>query len=197
MSVAFYSYAFARSLALQPSFMPHNIVREDTRQTFYIPTIVSESFQYAVPFLSAALTLGGGLLLFVASQLLSRFVLDPIGDLRRCIGEVAYAIMLHRNVLTNIRDLIPEQIVVAESEIRRVAARLGAFDRCIPWHETFAAWEIIPCRRQLAEAVSELIGLSNTNGRTPEDSVRSRIDIVHRLLRIRDVPTTTNDAPPK
>jgi hypothetical protein len=50
---------------------------------------------------TALLTLGGGLILFVLSNVFLKFVLDPIQILKRRIGEIAEEIMYYSNLYTN------------------------------------------------------------------------------------------------
>ncbi len=49
----------------------------------------------------ASVTLGGGVLLMVVTQIVTHFVADPLIEFRRLIGEVAYTLILHSNVLLN------------------------------------------------------------------------------------------------
>jgi hypothetical protein len=45
--------------------------------------------------LTACLTLIGGVILLVASQFLTRFVVDPLLDFRRLLGEVGHTLVFY------------------------------------------------------------------------------------------------------
>jgi hypothetical protein len=51
--------------------------------------------------LTACFTLAGGVLLLVFTQIITRFVVDPLLDFRRLLGEIAYTLILYANFLFN------------------------------------------------------------------------------------------------
>jgi hypothetical protein len=139
-----------------------------------------------LPIITASLTFAGGVILFIISQLLSRFIFDPLSDLRRTMADVAYTLMLHRNLLMNAKSVRTDLLLAAQVEIRPVASRLATFTRAIPFHHWFAARGWVPCRRQISEAVSSLIGVSNATPSTPPDDIRSDIEAILRLVGMSD-----------
>ena len=45
--------------------------------------------------LTASFTLIGGVVLLAATQILTRFVVDPLVNFRRLLGEVGHALVFH------------------------------------------------------------------------------------------------------
>ncbi len=51
--------------------------------------------------LTACVTLAGGVVLLVVTQVFTRFVVDPMIDFRRLLGEVSYTLILNAQFLFN------------------------------------------------------------------------------------------------
>lgn len=50
---------------------------------------------------TAALTISGSVLVLVTGQLIVRFVIDPIHDQKRHLGEIANALIFYANLYSN------------------------------------------------------------------------------------------------
>ena len=105
--------------------------------------------------------------------------------MRQIIGEIAYTIMLHRNVIQNVEQGDMPQVQPICYEFRKLASRLTALQYSIPYYDFASRRGLVPCRDQIAAAVSNLIGISNTSDWTPYELIRERITKVEDALRIR------------
>lgn len=117
----------------------------------------------------------------VAGQLLTRFFVEPVLAIRREIAEVAYNLTFYWNRMfdegdeaTRIRELI-----------RGHACALFRLSH-VPIIYDSIFWMIgMPRRKRIHDAISDLIGLSNTVGsKTPEDPKHERRDSIYRNLKI-------------
>lgn len=54
--------------------------------------------------LTASFTLIGGVVLLAVTQILTRFVVDPLVDFRRLLGEVGHTLVFYSNYLTGLRS---------------------------------------------------------------------------------------------
>jgi hypothetical protein len=118
---------------------------------------------------TAALTAVFGVAVFVAGQTVQRFVLEPVQEQRKILGEIAHAVLMYGNVdhVADIRarnlpvswSVEPEQVV---RDVRGLAARLQATLYLIPAYQFLAFLHIVPPKRQILEAIKGLTGWSNS-----------------------------------
>jgi hypothetical protein len=136
--------------------------------------------------LTACLTLGGGVVLLIITQIFTRFVVDPLVDFRRLLGEVAYTLILNSNLLFNASQTAgTSEFQEARQECRTLASRLHAFSAAVPLYHSLSRIGLVPCHGYVYDAAAQLIGLSNTTATTPPDIVRQRYERISKLLRIR------------
>jgi hypothetical protein len=118
---------------------------------------------------TAALTAVFGVAVFVVGQATQRFVLEPVQDQRKTIGEIAHAVLMYGNV-NNVDDAHvrglpirwstdPDQIV---REVRALAARLQSSLYVIPAYRLLSLLHIVPSRARILRAIQGLIGWANT-----------------------------------
>ncbi len=51
--------------------------------------------------LTSVFTILGGVFVYVAGQLLTRFFIDPYHEYRKCVGEIADALIFYANIYSN------------------------------------------------------------------------------------------------
>jgi hypothetical protein len=110
--------------------------------------------------IAACFTLVGGVLLLVVTQIITRFVVDPLVDFRRLLGEVAYTLILRANVLFNpsteaynpATNTSSPRFREAKDECRKLASRLHAFSAAVPLYGTLAKIGLIPPLANVYEA---------------------------------------------
>lgn len=127
----------------------------------------------------AALTAFFTVLVFVVGQFLQKFILEPVQEQRRLIGEVAFALVFYANVST--RFSAPEEKDEAQKSVRKLSAQLRATLWTIPFYNLLAALHIVPKREAINRASTGLIGFSNSFG---EGSTRDIRDEIADALKI-------------
>jgi len=136
--------------------------------------------------ITACLTLGGGVLLLVITQIITRFIVEPLVEFRRLLGEIAYTLILNAKWLCNPSStgLRPE-FQEAKDECRKSASRLHAFSAAVPLYGFLADLGVVPELTKVYEAARQLIELSNIDSKTPVRDVDQQYKKISELLRIR------------
>jgi hypothetical protein len=136
--------------------------------------------------LTACVTLAGGVLLLILTQVVTRFVVDPLLDFRRLLGEVAFTLILNAKYLhhPSLAGNSPG-FQEAKEQCRTLASRLHAFSAAVPLYSTMARIGLVPKYGSVYDAAAQLVGLSNTEVNDPAALVRERYDRISKLLGIR------------
>jgi hypothetical protein len=136
--------------------------------------------------LTACLTLAGGVVLLVVAQIFTRFVVDPLLDFRRVLGEVSYTLILNAQFLFNANTTATNpKFQQATEQCRVLASRLHAFSAAVPLYGFLSRIRLVPCLGYVYDAAKMLIGLSNTNATTAPKITQQRYDSISKLLGIR------------
>jgi hypothetical protein len=144
---------------------------------------------------SAALALIG----FVLTQSILKFVIEPIQEQRKLIGEVANAIVVYANVYVDdswknylerseqsdrLKAHLEKTVEVANT-LRGFSGRLRATLWSIPIYSTFARMGLVRKPTDILEASSAFIYWSNALvGAEASDNVRQAQDIIATKLGI-------------
>jgi hypothetical protein len=131
-------------------------------------------------------TLAGGVILLIVTQILTRFVVDPLVEFRRLLGEVAYTLILNSHLLYNPNATAnTPEFQEARRQCRALASRLHAFSAAVPLYDVLARIGLVPARVHVYDAAKHLIGLSNTTATHPPSVVDQNYQRISQLLRIR------------
>jgi hypothetical protein len=143
--------------------------------------------------LTACLTLAGGVILLVVTQVITRFIVEPLLDFRRLLGEVAFTLILYEKFLINVPSTAgTDQFSEAKEQCRVLASRLFAVSAAVPLYDYLAANGCVPPIGDVDAAAGYLIGLSNLSERATMPEVAQRYKRIAKLLRIR-IDTTLPD----
>jgi hypothetical protein len=113
--------------------------------------------------LTSSLTVIGSIAVFVASQLLVKLVIEPIQEMKRVLGEIQHALLLHRQaIFTPVGDRDAEN--KATEAFLKLACDLRSKLGSVPFYDNWATISrgFLPERKNAFEASKELIGLSNS-----------------------------------
>ena len=112
---------------------------------------------------TASLTILSGVLIFVFGQVFSRFVLDPVSQLRALIGEIAHDLVFYGSIYCNPsgRD---EAVRECERALRQRASELLARVHAIPWYRVWARSNCVPNLDSIKFAYKGLLFLLVTVG---------------------------------
>jgi hypothetical protein len=113
-------------------------------------------------FLTSALTICGSVVVLVTGQVIIRFFIDPIIELRRMIGEVADTVIFYANIYANPGVPSKGDSDEASEALRQKASLLQTRAAAVPLYDLFTDLQIIPSSKQISEASRNLIGLSNS-----------------------------------
>jgi hypothetical protein len=119
--------------------------------------------QVLTSFLTAALTIIGGVLVHGATQLLSKLVIDPVNEQRRILGEIDYALTYFARCYANPKPSPGkcEAWDKAAEALRDYASRLTAATNVVRLYRFAHAVCGAPARDNVFEAASCLISISN------------------------------------
>jgi hypothetical protein len=118
---------------------------------------------------TAGITACFGILVLVAGQIISKWLIEPMHEQRKTIGEIAYNLILLGNAgssFSNIK-LEGERISSAAEPreatltVRRLASQLRSSLVSIPCYDALAKTGCIHKREVVMEASREMIGWSN------------------------------------
>lgn len=138
---------------------------------------------------TAALTALFGVVVYVAGQAGQRFLLDPVQEQRKVLGEIAFALLMYGNVthVAQIRASGMQVLELAEPidvsrTLRAHAARLQQSLYVIPFYGLLALLRIVPSRKKVLKAILGLTAWSNSihsgNAVAAQDMVASVLGIV-------------------
>jgi len=131
-------------------------------------------------------TVISGVLVFMLGQIVVKFVIDPIKELKELLGEIQFSLIFYAQAIyTPVDDRAGED--AAQKVIRDLASKLRAKTEVIPWYSFFSRISkgFLPLKKNVMEASSQLIGLSNSlkkEDRSEGNAVR--IEKIERLLNI-------------
>lgn len=139
-------------------------------------------------FLTASVTILGGVAIFVLGQLAAKFFIEPIHEQYKIIGDIAYHLVYYANIYSNPGIDMVEIRNEASTTFRQSACKLRATTHTIFWYKLWQLLRLIPKQRDVYEASRLLIGLSNSMFRESMGNMivdRDRPSEVGKLLGIR------------
>jgi hypothetical protein len=136
---------------------------------------------------TAALTILGGVSVYVIGQLLTKLFLEPVHELRLHVGQVADALLYFANIYYNANSNVVsgEERAEASRALRRTAAELVAHGQAVLWFSPFTVLRLIPSWRDIRDARRALMGLSNSFGNTNMREIDDLRRKVEKALRMR------------
>ncbi|HVO22479.1 MAG TPA: hypothetical protein VMW56_02505 [Candidatus Margulisiibacteriota bacterium] len=138
--------------------------------------------------LTSSLTVIGGVLVFVAGQSLGKFVIEPVHDLKKLIGEVRYALVFHAQAIhTPVGDRTREDM--AAETLRRLSCDLRSKVGAIPFYRLWSTIScgFLPSKHDAFAASTELLGLSNSVHQPDRARNADRVADIERLLKYEPV----------
>jgi hypothetical protein len=118
---------------------------------------------------TAAFTAMFGVVVLVVGQVILKFLIEPIQEQRKTIGEIAYNLTFLANVGGKLSQTKIEGERISSSAdpleatvtLRRLASQLRASLKTIPCYDKLAGIHCVPKRDAAMQASRELIGWSN------------------------------------
>lgn len=107
-------------------------------------------------------TIVAGVIIFIGGQILLKFIIEPIQNLRKKLSEIQHAMIFHAPAIhTPVGDIPSEK--EASKALRVLACDLRVSIEVIPYYSFWKKfWKEMPERKLGLQAASHLIGLSNS-----------------------------------
>ena len=135
----------------------------------------------------------GGLAMLVVGQLLVKFFIEPLHELRKAVGEVRFNLAFHAPTIHTPIERSKEASDQAREALMKSSCDLIADLHAIPGYRItrFLAFGVLPCRKAIEDAAVQLRGLSTYVHETGDkansslDVIRERVERIEKLLRLK------------
>src|SRR5688572_6183026 len=98
-------------------------------------------------------TIVSGVFVFVLGQVFIRFIVEPLQDLKRVIGEISHALVYYADIYSNPSATHREGLVDETRKVLRdKASLLRARANVVPFYDRFAQIHWVPTRGNVNEA---------------------------------------------
>jgi hypothetical protein len=129
--------------------------------------------------LASSLTIIGGVLVFVAGQLVVKFVIEPIQELKKTLAEIHYSLVFHACPILS--SFGKEDWDNTADILRKLSCDLSARIEAVPLYDRWESLshKFLPDKKKAREASRFLMALSNSM----HDQDRSKNgDIVKKIF---------------
>lgn len=132
---------------------------------------------------TAALTIFGGVLVYIIGQLLSKFLIDPTHQLKTVIGEVRCNLTFHAPTIHTPIARTPERSDKAYEALLKSSCDLLAKVNAIPFYGLVSciSFGFLPSRSHIRDAATQLRGLSTYVHETGEQA-NSHTEVIGRRV---------------
>jgi len=132
-----------------------------------------------------------GIVVYVAGQLLSKFFIEPLYELRKTVGEVRFILAFHAPTIHTPIGRSNESSDAASEALRKSSCDLIAKLHAIPFFEKtrILSFGALPSKKDVECAAVQLRGLSSymheegEKAFTSIDVINKRVEKIERLLR--------------
>lgn len=131
-----------------------------------------------------------GIFVYVIGQLLSKFFIEPLYELRKSIGEVRFILSLHAPTIHTPIGRSKESSEEASEALRRCSSDLIAKLHAIPFYK-ITSLGVLPSRSDIEQAAVQLRGLATFVHEEGEkanasiEKVNKRVERIEYLLRFK------------
>ncbi len=112
--------------------------------------------------LTSSLTIIGGITVYVIGQVIEKFLIEPIYEQAKFIGEIADSLIFYADIISNPGYGKPKKIDDASKQLRQQASQLMAKTHAIRSYKLMQFLRIVPKHKDIISARQNLIGLSNS-----------------------------------
>ncbi len=137
--------------------------------------------------LTSLLTIIGGVVIFVTGQLLLKFFIEPLHELRAHIGRIVHSLIYYGDIISNPGCVRQEAAEAASLALRTLAGDLVAKTYVVPCYMIAHVLRLLPKKKNIFGTHTELIGLSNSLFRKEDaDSNNKRVQNIKTYLGFPD-----------
>lgn len=146
-------------------------------------------------FLTSSLTVAGGAITLVVGQIIQKFLLEPVHEQAKAIGETLFCLTYYASWYANPGHGRDDDLTQASNAIRESASQLKATTNAVVCYRLFAAMGLAPRKENAERAVGNLISISNSvhsgDGRDNRKDASDVYDLLARGKRQRVAPRPT------
>ena len=113
-------------------------------------------------FLTSSFTIIGGIVIYTSGQIISRFIIDPIHEQKRIIGEIADALIYYANVYNTPGMWSDEKMDLVREKFRQLATLLQSKTHLVPFYCFFVKYKMVTNAKAIYKSSENLILLSNS-----------------------------------
>lgn len=121
------------------------------------------------------LTIFVGVVTFVLGQLALKLLIEPVQEFKKTIADVALSLNEYSNIYANPGVAGVEVEKKASEELRKLSSRLNVQIYLVPFYNITAKVFRLPSKKQAVDAVENLIALSNSVFKSPDDLVLTNL----------------------
>lgn len=112
--------------------------------------------------LTSSFTVLGGVVVFSLGQLIQKFLIDPVHEQAKVIGEISFGLTYYACWYANPGVGKPDDLQAASDTIRRYASQLTATTNSVRCYRLFRTFGLVPNRSAVSDATGRLILISNS-----------------------------------
>ncbi|NGZ04009.1 MAG: hypothetical protein CV090_13275 [Nitrospira sp. WS238] len=126
----------------------------------------------------------GGLTIFVIGQLVAKFLIEPLHELRKAVGEVRFNLAFHAPTIHTPAGRSKEDSDKAREALMKSSCDLIADLHGIPMYDVtrLLAFRVLPCGKAIEGAAVQLRGLSTYVHQTG-DKANSSLGVIEERVK--------------
>jgi hypothetical protein len=127
-------------------------------------------------------TVISGTLVFCLSQIIQKFILEPILEYKKTIGKIDNKLKYYSNKISTI---LSKTVLIETSEkVRELSCDLESSYKQIPFNKFFVWIKIIPGKKAISDSSKSLIRVSNI---VTDEKLNDEIKIFDEIEKIRNL----------
>ena len=131
-------------------------------------------------------TVISGLILFILSQMIQNFILEPLKSFKATIGKIDNLLKYHSNVIFSGQTLSAEIKIRSMDTIRDLSCELESKYKQIPFRDFFANIRLLPTKINISESARGLIFISNACARN--EFIDKNFETVSKIRKNLNIP---------
>ena len=125
-----------------------------------------------------------GVIVFIISQYVLKFILDPIKALKETLLRIDYTLQYYKHVYIDVEGASEESLNTFRKDIGQLAISLRSQLNLIPFYKVYHKLFHLPGEKELYRVVRPLIGMSNITLNEPVKFIQQKEEQIKKLLNI-------------
>jgi hypothetical protein len=147
--------------------------------------------------LTVFFTILTGVAIFVLGQIIVRFLIEPVQEMKRTIGQISHSLTEHANVIQNPGLPKDKMIENTSQHLRNLSAQLESHLYLIPVYELTSKIFSLPSKNNVLKSARSLMGLSNSVYRATEGIYKQNAKRVETICDSLGIYLSEGDRWPK